>query len=174
MCTVGRNSQFLCLCSSSLQLATRRFETGKVRGTVVASLMVKQAATVCVFNSSPIKEGRIMSKAISTIGTMIAAVAALTLSGGVYAQAAGGSSGGGTSGSTASPANQTDNSNQMNNSTGGYGTPGITNSESGMGAKAPNSGLPNSTNSNSSSGTSAPKSNNTLATPSVVSPGAGQ
>ena len=109
-----------------------------------------------------------MKKATSTL---IAAVAALTLSGGAYAQAAGGSSGGGTSGSTASPANQV---NQMNNSTSGYGTPGVNNSDSGMAAGAPISGLPNGTNGNSTSGISAPKTNNTLATPSVVSPAAGQ
>jgi hypothetical protein len=42
-----------------------------------------------------------------------------------------------------------------------------------MSARAPNSGLPSS-NSGLNSGTSAPKSNNTLATPSVVSPAAGQ
>jgi hypothetical protein len=136
----------------------------RTRGTVIAALVVKQAKTVCVPNSSPIKEGRIMSKATSTL---IAAFAALTLSGGVYAQAAGGSNGGSSSGSTASPANQ------VNGATGGYGSPSATNSDSGMGAKAPNSGLPNS-NSGSTSGTSAPKSNNTLATPSVVSPAAGQ
>ena len=64
-----------------------------------------------------------MNKATSTL---IAAFAALTLSGGAYAQAAGGSNGGGTSGSTASP------SNQMNGATSGYGTPGTPNSESGM------------------------------------------
>jgi hypothetical protein len=137
----------------------------RTRGTVIAALVVKQAKTVCVPNSSPIKEGRIMSKATSTL---IAAFAALTLSGGVYAQAAGGSNGGSSSGSTASPANQ------VNGATGGYGSPSATNSDSGMGARSPNSGLPNSMNSNSTSGTSAPKSNNTLATPSVVSPAAGQ
>jgi hypothetical protein len=115
--------------------------------------------------SSPIKEGQVMSKVTSTL---IAALAALTLSGGAYAQAAGGSNGSGSSGSTAGPANQVN-----NGETGGYGTPGATNSGSGMGARAPNSGLPSSTNS-TTSGTSAPKSNNTLATPSVVSPGAGQ
>ena len=109
-----------------------------------------------------------MNKATSTL---IAAVAALTLSGGAYAQAAGGSSGGGTSGSTASPANQV---NQMNNSTSGYGTPGVNNSDSGMAAGAPNSGLPNSTNNSATSLTNAPGSHNTLATPSVVSPAAGQ
>jgi hypothetical protein len=116
--------------------------------------------------SSPIKEGPIMSKAISTL---IAAVAALTLSGGAYAQAAGGTgSGNGTSGSTAGPANQ------ANGATGGYGTQRTANSESGMATSRPNSGLPSSTNSNSTSDTSAPKSNNTLATPSVKSPAAGQ
>jgi hypothetical protein len=136
------------------------------RGTVIAPLVVKQAATVCV-DFQPDQEGRIMSKAISTL---IAAVAALTLSGGAYAQAAGGSNGNGSSGSTASPASP---ANQVNGATGSYGTPGATNSESGMTARPPNSGLPSSTNGNSTSCTSAPKSNNTLATPSAVSPEAG-
>ncbi|MBB5502632.1 hypothetical protein [Paraburkholderia sp. MM5384-R2] len=108
-----------------------------------------------------------MSKA--TI-TLVAAVAALSLSGGAFAQAAGGQSGSGstgTGGSTASP------SNQMNGATtGGYGMPGTTNTDSGMGAKAPNSGLPSNNSSSTSDTTAAPKSNNTLATPSVVSPAA--
>ncbi|MFM0198573.1 hypothetical protein PQR53_01685 [Paraburkholderia fungorum] len=108
-----------------------------------------------------------MSKATSTL---IAALAALTLSGGAYAQAAAGSSGSGSAGSTASPANQV---NRANDTTG-YGTPGAANSDSGMAAGAPNSGLPSSTNGNSTTGNSAPKSNNTLARPSVVSPAAGQ
>ncbi|SAK86815.1 hypothetical protein AWB79_06123 [Caballeronia hypogeia] len=106
-----------------------------------------------------------MSKAISTL---IAAVAALTLSGGAFAQAAGGgTSGAGSTGSTASPANQV---NGATGGTGGYGTPGVTHSDSGMSAK-PNSGLPSSTNSGTSDN-SAPQSNNTLATPSVKSPAA--
>ncbi|WP_253190095.1 hypothetical protein [Paraburkholderia phenazinium] len=76
-------------------------------------------------------------------------------------------------GSTASPANQVNGqmSGQMNGTTSGYGTPGTPNSESGMANGAPNSGLPSS---NSSTTNSAPKTNNTLATPSVVSPAAGQ
>jgi hypothetical protein len=121
--------------------------------------------------SSPIKEGRIMNKAISTLIAAVTAVGALTLSDGAYAQAGGGTNGGSSSGSTASPANQV---NQVNGATGGYGTPGTTNSGSGMGAKAPNSGLPSGTNSTLTPGTSAPTSNNTLATPSVKSPAAGQ
>jgi hypothetical protein len=112
--------------------------------------------------SRPIKEERIMNKATSTL---IAAVAALALSGGAYAQAAGGSGNGGTSGSTASPANQ------VNSGTSGYGTPGTPNSESGMVSAAPNSGLPSGTNSSTSG--AAPTSNNTLATPSTKSPAAG-
>jgi hypothetical protein len=56
--------------------------------------------------------------------------------------------------------------------TSGYGTPGATNSESGMSAGAANSGLPNSTNNSSTSLTNAPGSHNTLATPSTVSPAA--
>ncbi|MGF6485604.1 hypothetical protein [Paraburkholderia sp. JPY419] len=107
-----------------------------------------------------------MSKA--TI-TLVAAVAALSLSGGAFAQMAGGQSGSGSTGnagSTASP------SNQMNGTTsGGYGMPGNTNTDSGMGAKAPNSGLP-SNDTGSTTATPAPKTNNTLATPSVVSPAA--
>jgi hypothetical protein len=119
-------------------------------------------------SSSPIKEGRIMNKAISTL---IAAVAALTLAGGVYAQAGGGSMGGSSSGSTASPANQV---NPSNSSTSGYGTPGGSNSDSGRIGGSPNSGLPNGTNSSTTYGTPAPSTNNTLATPSVKSPAAGQ
>ncbi|QSN62496.1 MULTISPECIES: hypothetical protein [unclassified Caballeronia] len=110
-----------------------------------------------------------MSKAMSTL---IAAVAALTLSGGAFAQAGGGGSAGGSNGgstgSTASPANQV---NQGNGATGGYGSPGATGSASGMSGGAPNSGLPSATNGTT---TTAPAtSNNTLATPSVRSP-AGQ
>jgi hypothetical protein len=135
---------------------------------VNAALVVKQAAIVCVFYLSPIKEGQVMSKATSTL---IAALAALTLSGGAYAQAAAGSGGTGSAGSTAGPANQ---ANSANGATAGYGAPSTTNSESGMAARSPNSGLPSSTDSSSTSGTSAPKSNNTLARPSVVSPAAGQ
>jgi hypothetical protein len=121
--------------------------------------------------SSSIKEGRIMSKATRTL---LAAVAALTLSGGAFAQAAGGPSGGGSSGSTASPSNQMNQTNQMNGATSGYGTPGATNSDSGMAGKSPNSGLPSANSGSTSGTTSAPKSNNTLATPSVVSPAGGQ
>ncbi|WP_050452510.1 hypothetical protein [Candidatus Burkholderia verschuerenii] len=109
-----------------------------------------------------------MNKAI---GALIAVVAALTLSGGAYAQAAGGAggaNGGGSTGSTASPANQ------VNRATDGYGSPGVTNSDSGMSARAPNSGLPSATNGTSTSKQEAPKSNNTLATPRIVSPAAGQ
>jgi hypothetical protein len=99
--------------------------------------------------------------------TLIAAAAALTLSGGAFAQSAGGSAGSGSTGSTASPTNQ------VGGAQGGYGTPGSTGSDSGMTGRAPNSGLP-SMNSNTKSDDSAPKSNNTLATPSVKSPAAGQ
>jgi hypothetical protein len=127
-------------------------------------IRVMQASIVCVYIPVQSKEGRIMNKATSTL---IAAVAALALSGGAYAQAGGGSNGGGSTGSTASPANQ------VNGATSGYGTPGATNSDSGRVGGSPNSGLPNSTNS-TTSGTPAPTSNNTLATPSVKSPAGGQ
>jgi hypothetical protein len=99
-----------------------------------------------------------MMKATSLV---VAAAAALTLSGGVFAQAAGG-----TSGSTASPANQVNRA----TSTDGYGTPGMTNSDSGMGRQSPNTGLPSAQNSTAPSVQAAPTSNNTLATPSVKSP----
>ncbi|MCC8393088.1 hypothetical protein LJ656_10850 [Paraburkholderia sp. MMS20-SJTR3] len=110
-----------------------------------------------------------MSKLTSTL----IAVAALTLSGGAFAQSAGGGNGtgGGAAGSTASPTNQV-NGAPGGAAAGGYGTPGNTGADSGMSTRAPNSGLP-SMNSNTKSDDSAPKSNNTLATPSVKSP-AGQ
>jgi hypothetical protein len=132
---------------------------------MIARSSFKQAfACVDIFSRN--KEGRTMKKAISTL---VAAAAALTLSGGAFAQAAGAAGGanggGGAAGSTASPANQ------VNGATGGYGTPGTTNSQSGMSARAPNSGLPSATNSTVQSDP-APTSNNTLATPSVVSPAA--
>jgi hypothetical protein len=97
-----------------------------------------------------------MNKASSTL---IAAVAALSLSGGAYAQ----SNNTLATPSTMSPVH----------ATSGYGSPGGTNSDSGMGAGAPNSGLPNSTNNSSTSLTNAPGSHNTLATPTTASP-AGQ
>ncbi|WP_109481761.1 hypothetical protein [Paraburkholderia sp. C35] len=98
-----------------------------------------------------------MKKATSAL---IAAVATLALSGGAYAQATGGSAGGGSShGSTSSPA-----PNQMNDSSNSYGTPGMTNSDSGMPNPAMQQQGPNNTS------TPAPKTNNTLATPSVKSP----
>lgn len=94
---------------------------------------------------------------------LIAAVAALALSGGAYAQTAGGSAGGGSShGSTSSPA-----TNQMNDSTSGYGTPGTTGSDSGMSAGSQNPGMQQGPNNSS---TPAPKTNNTLATPTTKSP----
>jgi hypothetical protein len=96
-----------------------------------------------------------MNKATSTL---VAAVAALTLSGGAYAQ----SNNTLATPSTMSPAN----------ASSGYGTPGVTNSESGTGAGSPNSGLPNGTNTSSMSLTNAPGSHNTLATPSTMSPAA--
>jgi hypothetical protein len=86
--------------------------------------------------------------------TLIAAVAAVTLSGGAYAQ----SNNTLATPSTVSPAA----------ATSGYGTPGATNSDAG----SPNSSLPNSTNNSSTSLTNAPGSHNTLATPSTVSPAA--
>jgi hypothetical protein len=109
--------------------------------------------------SSSIKEEPVMNKPTSTL---IGAVAALALSGGAYAQ------GNNTlaTPTTVSPANATA------NATSGYGTPGVTNSDSGMGGRSPNPAQPNSTNNSSTSLTNAPGSHNTLATPSTVSPAA--
>ena len=102
-----------------------------------------------------------MKKATSTL---IAALAALTLSGGVYAQS---------NNTLATPSVVSPAAVSPVNATSGYGTPGVTNSDSGMNAGAPNSGLPN-TNNSSTSLTNPPGSHNTLATPSVMSPAAGQ
>jgi hypothetical protein len=95
-----------------------------------------------------------MKKATSTF---IAALAALTLSGGAYAQ-----NNTLATPSTVSPAA----------ATSGYGAPGATNSESGMSAGSSNSALPNTTNNSATSLTNLPGSHNTLATPSVASPAA--
>jgi hypothetical protein len=96
-----------------------------------------------------------MNKATSTL---IAAVAALALSGGAYAQ----SNNTLATPTTVSPAN----------ATSGYGTPGATSSDSGTGAGSQNSGLTNSATNSATSLTNAPGSHNTLATPSTVSPAA--
>jgi len=108
-----------------------------------------------------------MNKATSTL---IAAVAALALSGGAYAQTAG-NSGGVSSNPGSAPVPAT---NQMNDATSGYGMPGATNSDAGMGTTPPNSPQQQSTNTSTAPHTSGPKSgpksNNSLATPSVVSP----
>lgn len=127
--------------------------------------MIKQAAIACVHIPVPIKEERIMNKAI---GTLIAA-GALALSSGVYAQTAGGAGGSGSShGSTASPA--TNQTNQMNDTTSGYGMPGATGSDSGTGSGLPNARMQPGMNGSPADTAPAPKTNNTLATPSTVSP----
>ncbi|MGF6638908.1 hypothetical protein OKW38_007744 [Paraburkholderia sp. MM5496-R1] len=95
-----------------------------------------------------------MNKASSTL---IAAVAALTLSGGVYAQS---------NNTLATPTTQSPAA-----ATSGYGTPGATNTDSGAGS--PTSGQPNSANSSSTSRPPAYGVNNSLATPTTKSP-AGQ
>jgi hypothetical protein len=93
-----------------------------------------------------------MNKATSTL---IAAVAALALSGGAYAQ-----NNTLATPSTVSPAA----------ATSGYGTPGATNSDSGSAAGSANSGMANGTSSSAASLTNLPGSHNTLATPSTASP----
>ncbi|MFM0335477.1 hypothetical protein [Paraburkholderia fungorum] len=107
-----------------------------------------------------------MNKATSIL---IAAVAALTLSGGAYAQ----SNNTLATPTTVSPAAVSPTTGAPVDATSGYGTPGVTNSDSGMGVGSRNSGLPNSTDNSSTPVTTAPMGHNTLATPSVVSP-AGQ
>jgi hypothetical protein len=92
--------------------------------------------------------------------TLIAATAALMLSGGAYAQ-----NNTLATPSVASPAK----------STSGYGTPGATSTDSGKAAWSPNSGMSNSTdNTGSTSRVPAYGVNNSLATPSTKSPAAGQ
>ncbi|SMG60658.1 hypothetical protein [Paraburkholderia susongensis] len=94
-----------------------------------------------------------MNKASSTL---IAAVAALALSGSAYAQ----------NNTLATP---TTKSPAATNATSGYGTPGATTSDSGMAAQSQDK----STSNSATSLTNLPGSHNTLATPSTKSP-AGQ
>jgi hypothetical protein len=110
-------------------------------------------------------EEGIMNKATSAL----IAAAALALSSGAYAQTGGGYGNSGTSNPDMTPGPAT---NQMNNdTTSGYGMPGATGADSGRGLGAPpNSPLQQSTNPSPVPHTSGPKSNNSLATPSVVSP----
>lgn len=96
---------------------------------------------------------------IKTTITLVAAIGALTLSAGAYAQ----SNNTLATPTTVSPAA----------ATSGYGTPGSTNAESGISAGAANSRQPDDTKNSSTSLTNLPGSHNTLATPSTVSP-AGQ
>jgi hypothetical protein len=99
-----------------------------------------------------------MNKATSTL---IAAVAALALSGGAYAQS---------NNTLATPSVVSPAGVLPANATSGYGTPGATNSDSGMSAGSANSGLQQTTNTGSTSNASAYGVNNTLATPNTVSP----
>ncbi|BCF99820.1 hypothetical protein PPGU19_043890 [Paraburkholderia sp. PGU19] len=91
-----------------------------------------------------------------TSSILLAAIAALTLSGGAYAQ-----NNTLATPSTVSPA--------AAKPTSDYGTPGGTNSDSGMTNRSPNSSA-QSTNNSSTPATSAYGVNNTLATPSTASP----
>ncbi|WP_206957830.1 hypothetical protein [Trinickia acidisoli] len=92
-----------------------------------------------------------MNKSTSTL---IAAAVALMLSGGVYAQS---------NNTLATPTTKSPAA-----ATSGYGTPGITNSDSGAGSM--NSAQPNSTDTNSMPAAPAYGTNNTLATPTTKSP----
>jgi hypothetical protein len=95
---------------------------------------------------------------MKAISTVIAATAALMLSGGAYAQANNTLA----TPSVVSPAAATTSS--------GYGAPGATNSDSGTGAGSANA----TNNANNGAATVAPAygGNNTLATPSTASPAA--
>lgn len=95
-----------------------------------------------------------MDKAISSL---IAAVTALALSGGAYAQA---------NNTLATPTTKSPAA-----AMSGYGTPGATNAQSGMGAESPSTGMPNSMSNGSTPGAPAYGTNNTLATPTTKSPG---
>ncbi|PCE27424.1 hypothetical protein BWP39_02690 [Paraburkholderia acidicola] len=88
-----------------------------------------------------------------TTSTLIAAVAALALSGGAYAQ-----------NNTLARPTVTSPAAAANTTTSGYGTSGVAKSDSGTGSQ--NAGLPNS----ATSLTNIPGSHNTLATPGVASP----
>ncbi|QCP49573.1 hypothetical protein FAZ95_10555 [Trinickia violacea] len=98
---------------------------------------------------------------MKTSSTLIAAVAALALSGGAYAQ----------NNTLATPTTKSPVAAPTPaNATSGYGTPGATNSDNGMGAGSPNSGQQNSTNNSATPGAAAFGTNNTLATPTTKSP----
>jgi hypothetical protein len=94
-----------------------------------------------------------MNKATSTL---IAAAAALALSGAAYAQ----SNNTLATPSTVSPVHPSS----------GYGTPGATSSESGTSAASANANMAKSVGNSSASVTPAYGTNNTLATPSTMSP----
>jgi hypothetical protein len=129
----------------------------KTPPTVMAQFSEKQMAIGCVtIPAHSIHGGRIMVKAI---GTVIAAAAALALAGGAYAQ----SNNTLATPSTVSPA-------AANTATSGYGTPGATGSDSGMGAGSSNPGSQNSATPGATPGNAAYGVNNTLATPSTASP----
>lgn len=96
---------------------------------------------------------------IKATSVLVAAVAAVTLSGGAYAQ---------NNNSLARPSVTSPVS-----AGGGYGTPATSNSDSGAPAASANSGTANSANGSTPSTTVWPN-NNSLARPSVVSPAAGQ
>jgi hypothetical protein len=94
-----------------------------------------------------------------TTRTLIAAVAALTLSGGAFAQA---------NNTLATPTTKS----PVAAATPDYGTPGITKSDSGVNTASPNASAQQSTPNSSTPGTTAFGVNNTLARPSVTSPAA--
>ncbi len=123
--------------------------------TAMVRFMVKQAAIGCVDIPAPILEERIVNKAI---GSLVAAVAAVALSGGAYAQS---------NNTLATPSTKSPAAVSSAPATSGYGAPGAVNSESGMGMGSQNSGMQNGM---SNSAEPAYGVNNTLATPTTKSP----
>ncbi|MEI5996345.1 hypothetical protein H3V53_03725 [Paraburkholderia bengalensis] len=89
--------------------------------------------------------------------TLVAAAAALALSGGAFAQA---------NNTLATPSTRS----PVVNAASGYGTPAASNSDSGMSAGSPNSNAQKGANGSPTPATTAFGVNNTLATPSTASP----
>ena len=99
-----------------------------------------------------------MDKAIRSL---VAAVAAIVLSGGAYAQA---------NNTLATPTTKSPAAMSPAATTSGYGTPGTINSESGMSTESPSTGMQNDMSNSSMSSGPAYGINNTLATPTTKSP----
>jgi hypothetical protein len=133
--------------------------TSCLSGTAIAVLVVAQAGDRRRSYFSPDKEGQIVRKVTSTL---IAAAAALTVSGVACAQS---------NNTLATPSVVSPAAAPANATTSGYGTPGATSTDSGTAGGSQNPGMLKSAD--TSGATTAGSSyggNNTLATPSVKSP----